>query len=207
MGVVDTTASANESTLQTQLKTEKWSMTTRHLSAEMMAKVSSENAVVKFGRSAGRNTECAVHCYPEPSTLASRSPSPNAGPSSNLSPQPTRTLAQHNQVCTLHCQGDDAQPARLRVGPPRMRGGQGQGGAGHERSEGQDEVGGLVSKPCSTDRIDRYPRTTRLAAVWLGHSLGQPSGPCACALHVRAHARELRAENENVSNVPLNRVA
>ena len=66
MGVVDTTATANETTLQTQLKIEKSSMTTRHLSAEMMAKVSSENAVVKFGRSAGRNTECAVHCYPQP---------------------------------------------------------------------------------------------------------------------------------------------
>ena len=66
MSVVDTTATANESTLQTQLKTKKWSMTTRHLSAEMTAKVSSENAVVKFGRSAGRNTECAVHCYPQP---------------------------------------------------------------------------------------------------------------------------------------------
>ena len=59
MGVVDTTASANESTLQTQLKTEKSSMTTRHLSAEMMAKASSENALIKFGKSAGRNAECA----------------------------------------------------------------------------------------------------------------------------------------------------
>ena len=65
MGVVDTTASANESTLQTQLKTEKSSMTTRHLSAEMMAKVSSENAVVKFGRSAGRNTEYALFTVKE----------------------------------------------------------------------------------------------------------------------------------------------
>ena len=52
MGMVDTTATAKESVLQTQLKTDKAAMTTRHLSAEMMAKVSSENAVVK---SAGRN--------------------------------------------------------------------------------------------------------------------------------------------------------
>lgn len=86
MGVVDTTASANESTLQTQLKTEKSSMTTRHLSAEMMAKVSSENAVVKFGRSAGRNTECAVHCYTEPSTLA-------LALAQTLAPAPTLALS------------------------------------------------------------------------------------------------------------------
>ena len=65
MGVVDTTATANETTLQTQLKIEKSSMTTRHLSAEMMAKVSSENAVVKFGKSAGRKTEYALFVVKE----------------------------------------------------------------------------------------------------------------------------------------------
>ena len=59
MGAVDTAAAANEAQLQTQLKAEKGTMTTRHLSAEMMAKASSENALIKFGKSAGRNAECA----------------------------------------------------------------------------------------------------------------------------------------------------
>ena len=68
MGMVDTTATANESVLQTQLKTDKAAMTTRHLSAEMMAKVSSENAVVKFGKSAGRNVTADRRLQPCPST-------------------------------------------------------------------------------------------------------------------------------------------
>ena len=92
------TATANESTLQTQLKTEKASMTTRHLSAEMMAKASSENAVVRFGKSAGRNTEYALFtATPNPNPSPSRCPRPSPKPSSSQNPEicpnPTPTLA------------------------------------------------------------------------------------------------------------------
>ena len=59
MSAIDTAAAANETQLQTQLKAEKVAMTTRHMSADMMAKASSENALIQFGKAAGRHTECA----------------------------------------------------------------------------------------------------------------------------------------------------
>eukprot|EP00320_Phaeocystis_rex_P001374 CAMPEP_0119065240 /NCGR_PEP_ID=MMETSP1178-20130426/8106_1 /TAXON_ID=33656 /ORGANISM="unid sp, Strain CCMP2000" /LENGTH=106 /DNA_ID=CAMNT_0007046741 /DNA_START=29 /DNA_END=349 /DNA_ORIENTATION=- len=62
---VAATASANEASLQTQLKTEKAAMVTRHNAAEVLAKASSENAIVKFGKSAGRKTEYALFVLKE----------------------------------------------------------------------------------------------------------------------------------------------
>ena len=75
MSAIDTAAAANETQLQTQLKAEKVAMTTRHMSADMMAKASSENALIQFGKAAGRQTECA-----ELLTVT-----PNANPSPSLS--------------------------------------------------------------------------------------------------------------------------
>ena len=77
MSAIDTMAAANETQLQTQLKTKKAAMTTRHLSADMMAKASSENALIQFGKAAGRHTECAdlltvtPNANPRPSLSAS----------------------------------------------------------------------------------------------------------------------------------------
>lgn len=51
---------ANETKLQTQLKAEKLALLTRHTSAELADAASADNAVVKFGRSAGRKTEYAL---------------------------------------------------------------------------------------------------------------------------------------------------
>ena len=56
---------ANETKLQAQLATEKVAMVTRHKSAELMALASSDNAVVKFGKSAGRKTEYALFVVKE----------------------------------------------------------------------------------------------------------------------------------------------
>ena len=139
MSAIDTMAAANETQLQTQLKTEKAAMTTRHLSADMMAKASSENALIQFGKAAGRHTECAE--------LLTVIPNANPSPSLSASHHQERYLKLSslaialtlphssfaNQVCALHAQGDNAQHARLCDGPARMRGGQGENGAGRGR--------------------------------------------------------------------------
>ena len=56
---------ANETTLQAQLATEKAAMVTRHKSAELLDVASADNAVVKFGKSAGRKTEYALFVVKE----------------------------------------------------------------------------------------------------------------------------------------------
>ena len=60
MGVQDAVGAAKEGSLQAQLAGEKAAMVTRHKGSEMMDLASSDNAIVKFGKSAGRKTEYAL---------------------------------------------------------------------------------------------------------------------------------------------------
>ena len=62
MGAED---AANETTLQAQLVVEKAAMVPRHKGAEMLDIASADNAVIKFGKSAGRKTEYALFVVKE----------------------------------------------------------------------------------------------------------------------------------------------
>ena len=65
MGMVDAAAKAQESILQSQLKSEKSAMEVRHKSAELLGVNSDENVVVKYSKLAGRSTEYVLQIAKE----------------------------------------------------------------------------------------------------------------------------------------------